>query len=109
MDIIDYHAHLYYPVSEIENAKKVIDKVVENFDFKIGRMWDKPVGPHPVGSCQITVPVKALNHFIPWLMKNRDQYDIFFHANTGDDLFDHTQMVMWLGREHSLNLDLFQS
>lgn len=107
MKIENYHAHLYYPVSRLEEAKLVLNKVAEHFDYPIGRAWDKPVGPHPIGSCQITVPVNELDNFLPWMMENRGEFDVFFHANTGDDLFDHTQLVMWLGKEHTLNLENF--
>lgn len=106
--IDNYHAHLYYPVEKLNEAKKVLEKVGNKFDYPIGRAWDKPVGPHPIGSCQITVPVGELDNFIPWMMDNRGEFDVFFHANTGDDLIDHTQFVMWLGKSYNLNLDMFK-
>ncbi len=108
MKVLDYHAHLYYEFSDIEEAKEVLEKVKSQFDFSVGRVWDRPVGPHPIGSCQITVPVDALNEFIPWMMKERGRFDVFFHANTGDDLLDHTQCVVWMGKEHTLKIDMFK-
>jgi DOPA 4,5-dioxygenase len=33
---------------------------------------------------------------------------VFTHPNTGDDLGDHTQHVIWLGASERLRLDFFQ-
>lgn len=107
MNIIDYHAHLYYDFHDIEEAKIVLEKVKEKFAFALGRAWDRTVGPHPIGSCQISVPVNRLEEFLVWMMEARGKFDVFVHANTGDDLFDHTQCVMWLGKSHKLNIDIF--
>lgn len=107
-EIINYHAHVYYDPSEIPEVNKLLEKVSKTYTFKIGRVWDRPVGPHPVGSCQITVPTEEIWNFIPWLMKERENFDFFIHANTGDDLLDHTQYILWLGKSYELNLELFQ-
>jgi DOPA 4,5-dioxygenase len=41
---------------------------------------------------------------IPWLLENRNGLTVFAHANTGDDLKDHTEHVLWLGPSETLNL-----
>ena len=107
MKIQSYHFHLYYPLDQIERANSLVEKLktIENID--IGRMWEKPVGPHPIGSCQITVYPGDFEKMSNWFLENRDGLDIFVHAVTGDDIIDHTKYVMWIGKEHKLNLQIF--
>ena len=82
MDIDYYHFHLYYQIKDIELASRVRDKISHAFDLKVGRLWDRPVGPHPVGSCQITVPTNLFGKIIEWFLKNRDGVDLFIHPIT---------------------------
>lgn len=107
-----YHFHLYYPVEEIEKAKIVLNKVEneikENLRLEIGRAWDKPVGPHPIGSCQVTVPRESFKEVSEWFLENRDGFDLFIHGVSGDDYKDHTKYVIWMGKEHPLNLEIFK-
>jgi DOPA 4,5-dioxygenase len=44
---------------------------------------------------------------MPWLMVNRSGLTVFVHANTGDNLKDHTEHVIWLGPSEPLNLAAF--
>ena len=37
---------------------------------------------------------------------NRGDVDVFIHPNTGDDLLDHTQHIMWIGESYPLNLSV---
>jgi aromatic ring-cleaving dioxygenase len=100
-----YHAHLYYDETSITFAKSLALEAHESFGIKIGTFHERPVGPHPVWSCQLTVPVKLFGQVIPWLALNRGVLDVFVHPVTGDDIEDHTRHVMWLGRSFPLNLD----
>ena len=34
----------------------------------------------------------------------KDWLDVFVHPNTGDELRDHRDCALWLGRSHALNL-----
>ncbi len=104
----NYHAHIYFTPDQLERAESLVNKIKENFDLEIGRVWNKPVGPHPVGSCQITVPNEAFAQFIPWLMREREGLDIFLHPNSGDDLADHTRYAAWLGKSYALNIGMFE-
>ena len=59
------------------------------------------------GSCQLTVPNEAFGDVAQWLTLNRGVLTIFAHANTGDDLADHTHHVIWFGQSEPLNLSIF--
>jgi DOPA 4,5-dioxygenase len=108
LDIKDWHAHLYYPIEKAPEVVPITQKVTSQFNYPVGTIWDKPVGPHPIGSCQITVPSGELDRFIPWLMLNREFCDVFLHPNTGSDLEDHRDHALWLGKSYKLNLDTFK-
>jgi aromatic ring-cleaving dioxygenase len=100
-----YHAHLYYDETTIELAKSLGARAHELFGIKLGRFHERPVGPHPVWSCQLTVPVPLFAQVIPWLALNRSALNVFVHPVTGDDIADHTLHVMWLGQSFPLLLD----
>jgi aromatic ring-cleaving dioxygenase len=67
-------------------------------------MHDKPVGPHPRGSCQLAFGTDAFGKVMPWLIANRKGLTVFAHAETGDALADHTEHVIWLGPSETLDL-----
>ena len=71
-------------------------------------MHDGPVGPHPRGSCQLTVPAERFGEAAQWLALNRGAFTVFAHACTGDDLADHTDHVIWFGPSEALRLGIFK-
>jgi len=107
--IKDYHAHIYYDASTYDLASKLCDEVGERFGVPVGFKHKQPVGPHPMWSCQITVIPEKFTQVIPWLLLNRKGLTVFVHAETGDDLKDHTEYTMWMGSIELLSLDIFKS
>ena len=104
----EYHFHLYFPLDRYEEAKKVLDGFKGEFSLPVGRQWDRPVGPHPIGSCQITVTSDFFETVVHWFFKHRGGFDVFVHHVSGDDLRDHTDAVMWIGKSHPLKLEMFR-
>ena len=100
-----YHAHLYYNKPNLDEARELRKVIGEKFEVELGRLHEKPVGPHPIWSCQITIPVKRFGEVVPWLALHRGSIDFFIHPVTGNDLDDHTKFVMWLGKSYQLNLE----
>ena len=105
--ISDFHAHLYYDASEVDRAKAVAAAARDKFGVAVGHFHLGPVGPHPRGSCQLTVPPEQFGEFTQWAVLNRDGLTIFAHASTGDDRADHHDHVIWFGRSEPLNLAMF--
>jgi len=102
-----YHAHVYYAADSIDKARALCETARDTFGLEMGRMHERPVGPHPDWSCQLTVPKEKFAEVIPWLALNRAGLTVFVHAETGDDLADHRDHVIWLGPSRDLSLDMF--
>ena len=105
--IRDFHAHIYFDPEEVEQARTLGAAAHEKFGVPEGHYHLRPVGPHPRGSCQLTVPASQFGDVAQWLVLNRGGLTIFAHANTGDDLSDHTEHVIWFGPSEKLNLSIF--
>lgn len=106
--IRDFHAHIYFDPNEVEQARQLGAAASERFGVPQGHYHLRPVGPHPRGSCQLTVPAAQFGEVAQWLTLNRGPLTIFAHANTDNDLADHTQHVIWFGPSETLNLAMFQ-
>ena len=105
--IRDFHAHIYYDPEEVEQAKQLAASVQARFPVAVGHFHLKPVGPHPRGSVQLTVPRDAFGDVGQFLALNRGALTIFAHAETGEDLADHTRHVIWFGESEPLDLSIF--
>jgi len=106
-DVALYHAHVYFAAETVEQARALCESARDRFSIAMGRMHERPVGPHPVGSCQMSVPVDLFALVIPWLNLNRGGLTVFVHPVTGDDLFDHRDAAIWLGDSMTLKLEMF--
>jgi aromatic ring-cleaving dioxygenase len=105
--IRDFHAHIYYDPEDVDAAKELAAAVHQRFPISVGHFHLRPVGPHPRGSVQLTVPSDLFGEVAQFLAINRRPPTIFAHANTGDDLADHTRHVIWFGPSEPLDLSIF--
>jgi len=105
--IQNFHAHIYYDAHEVDRAKALAAAAHAKFGVPIGHFHLGPVGPHPRGSCQMTVPTGQFGDFAQWIALHRAGLTIFAHTTTGDDLPDHTEHVIWFGPSEPLNLAIF--
>jgi aromatic ring-cleaving dioxygenase len=105
--IRDFHAHIYFDADELEKARALGDEAHRLFSIPVGHYHTRPVGPHPRGSVQLTVPAEQFGEVARWLVLNRGGLTIFAHANTGEDLADHTRHVIWFGASEPLDLSIF--
>ena len=107
--ITGWHAHVYFDADQIDRATAVCEAASDRFDIPMGRMHSQPVGPHPTGSCQLSVPPEKFAEVTAWLALNRNGLTIFTHADTGDVMADHTDHVIWLGESQSLRLEVLKN
>ena len=106
--IRDFHAHIYFDAQEVERAKQLAAGVQARFPVAVGHFHLRPVGPHPRGSVQLTVARDLFGDVAQFLVLNRNGLTIFAHAETGEDLADHVQHVIWFGPSESLDLSIFR-
>ena len=105
--IRDFHAHIYYDAAEVDVARALATEAQRRFGVAVGHFHVRPVGPHPRGSCQMTVPTDRFGAVATWLSVNRTGLTIYAHASTGDDRADHTTNVVWFGPSEPLDLSIF--
>lgn len=106
-EIHGYHAHVYYDADSLEQARQLCEEAVRLFGVKMGRMHQRPVGPHPDWSCQLAFGNDGFAAVVPWLALHRDGLVVFIHPDTGDDLRDHRDHAIWMGAVRPLDLSLF--
>jgi DOPA 4,5-dioxygenase len=105
--ILNYHAHIYFDPPELAAAQALAHEARERFGVSVGRFHERAIGPHPRGSCQLTVAPERFGDFAQWAAVNRGELTLFVHATTGDDLADHTRHVIWFGASEALDLSIF--
>lgn len=101
-----WHAHVYFDGASRDAAWALREVIVSALAGRIemGRFHEKPVGPHPMWSYQLAFAPPQFSHVVGWLALNHGAFDVFVHPNTGDELRDHRDSALWLGRSHALNL-----
>ena len=104
--IASWHAHVYFDASTRDAAWSLRETIVVELAglIEMGRFHERPVGPHPMWSYQLAFAPDGFSAVVAWLALNHGSLDVFMHPNTGDDLSDHRDRALWLGRSHVLNL-----
>jgi len=103
--IHSWHAHVYFDAPRRDAAWALREVIVTALPrMEMGRCHERPVGPHPMWSYQIAFAPAQFAHVVGWLTLNRGALDVFVHPNTGEELADHRDRALWLGRSYTLNL-----
>ena len=104
--IQSWHAHVYFDAASRDAAwalREVIAVALVG-RFEMGRFHEQPVGPHPMWSYQLAFSPANFAHVVGWLALNHGALDVFVHPNTDDELRDHRDCAIWLGRSYTLEL-----
>jgi aromatic ring-cleaving dioxygenase len=104
--IASWHAHVYFDAASRDAAREFRDVLTAQFGDRVemGRFHEREVGPHPRWSYQIAFAPTQFSDVVGWLALNHGALDVFVHPNTGDELRDHRDCALWLGRSHQLDL-----
>lgn len=102
-----FHAHIYFDPHEIEQARQFAEAARALTGCGVGRFHEQPIGPHPRGSCQLSMTTAQFANFAPWAASERGSLTIFAHGLSGDDRADHTHHVVWFGPSEPLDLAIF--
>jgi aromatic ring-cleaving dioxygenase len=105
-DIANWHAHVYFDADTRDAAWTLRNEIEARFGdvLQLGRFHERPIGPHPKWSYQLAFDPEHFAAIVAWLTLNHGELDVFVHPNTGDDLRDHRDAAIWIGRSHSLIL-----
>ena len=104
--IDSWHAHVYFDAASHDAAwalRELIEAELAGC-MEMGRFHMKTVGANPMWSYQLAIARADFAHVVGWLTLNHGALDVFIHPNTGDELRDHRDGALWLGRSHVLNL-----
>lgn len=104
--IDSWHAHVYFGADTRDAAWALREVIAIELAARvqIGRFHEKPVGPHPAWSYQLAFDAAEFSHVVSWLSLNHGPLDVLIHPNTGDDLSDHRDGALWLGKSYTLDL-----
>ncbi|KAI0846118.1 DOPA-like domain-containing protein [Daldinia vernicosa] len=112
-----FDIHIYYfqnNESQTQHAKDLWERIRREFpELRIYRLWDKPIGPHPVAMFEVNLFSPAqFGAFIPWLAIYRGPLSVLIHPNTVEDeegveRRNHSQRAIWMGERLPLDLDRF--
>ena len=104
--IASWHAHVYFDATTRDLAYAFRDVVAAQFGDRatVGRFHERPVGPHPLWSFQLAFAPAELADVVSWLTLNHGALDVFLHPNTGDELRDHRDCAIFIGRSYALDL-----
>lgn len=97
-----YHAHVYWSNDEQRSTALSIRQQLTDLDCSLGRVWDEPIGPHPLPMYQVNY-CTTIQESVEQLLTSTG-LTVLLHEDTGDDLRDHTEGARWLGE--TLKLDL---
>lgn len=106
--VLDWHAHVYFDADTLEQARALCLQAAQALPVAVGRMHEKPVGPHPRWSCQLGFAPDDFARVVVWLNLHRNGLTVFVHPNTGDELADHRDRAIWLGDSDALRLGIFE-
>ena len=104
-----YHIHFYCQPSEIPLCKDIREKLVSELSEieGAGTVRNTPIGPHPLPMFEAWFETKHLDTVIRWAMENRQGLSVMIHPLSGNDLADHRDHALWLGKQLPLKLDIF--
>lgn len=106
--ITGFHVHVYFDPSTRATALGVRDGLAERFDVELGRIHDRPMGPHPKSMYQVKFAPSEFSALVQWLMLNHAGLDVLIHPETGDAVADHTEQALWIGQKLDLNIEFLR-
>ncbi len=97
-----YHAHVYFD----EQTKVTGQQLHQQFQHLlaggalpnlvlVGKLFERPVGPHPTPQFELHFLASALPDIVPLLKASG--LTCLVHPLTADDLADHTTLADWIG------------
>ncbi len=108
---MQYHAHVYWK-SDLQREFAIeLYAQLTQLGYKLGRVWDNPIGPHPLPMYQVMYSSNEKTKFEDFLNKNNTCFlSILLHEDVGiDHVKDHTVGARWIGTPLELNLEFLRN
>ncbi|KAF4998975.1 hypothetical protein FGRMN_2774 [Fusarium graminum] len=116
-----FDVHIYYLQTnekQTKYAKELWERIRREFpELRIYKLWDKPIGPHPVAMFEVNIFTPAqFGAFISWLTIWRGPLSALIHPNVipeeganhmASEKRDHLERAIWMGERIPLDLSLF--
>jgi DOPA 4,5-dioxygenase len=102
-----YQGHIYFDPDQLGEEEAFAAAAKARFKLSVGHFHKDPIGPHPRGSCQLSLRPEVFAAFALWAPEARGDLTIFAHGLSGDDRADHTRFVIWFGPSEPLDLSIF--
>jgi DOPA 4,5-dioxygenase len=97
-----YHAHIYYSAEQRAAAETLRDEFGRSPDILfIGRLMDRPVGPHPLPQFEVHFQEPSLARVVAAI--EASGLTALVHPLTDDDVADHTRLARWIGEPLELD------
>lgn len=102
-EIVHFHVHVFFDADSRAQALQLRTDIGARFKVQVGRVFEVPVGPHPLPQYEIGVFADELTPLLSWLMLNRGSLTILLHPNTDQEIADHFDSACWLGTPLTLS------
>src|SRR5437762_6018666 len=97
-----YHAHIYCSPEQRGTAEALQHEFGRSPDILfVGRMMDRPVGPHPLPQFEVHFREQAVDAVVAVI--EASGLTALVHPLTNDDLADHTNLARWIGQPLALD------
>ena len=104
--ILGFHCHVYFGPDTVARARALCEAAALRFPLKMGRVHERPLGPHPDWSCQLAFKPALFGEVVPWLAMHRGGLVVFIHPISDNDLVDHRDRALWMGAVRQLDLSV---
>lgn len=95
-----YHIHVYFPLQQQDKAQ-ALNEIIRQERQDVLRVFPlvcKLIGPHKMPMFELHVE-SISDEFIAWLDTIRGGFSVLIHPVSENELRDHTERAIWLGRE----------
>lgn len=112
-EIKEYHFHVYYYQTNATSRSKALalrDDILrltrEGYFHAVplATFNDVPRGPHPIGSYEVWCPRERFSRTYSYFALNRGELSVLIHPLTREEVKDHSERAVWLGKSFGLDL-----
>lgn len=109
-----FHSHVYYTTETKQQAFELHKKITEHFlkqgsSVEMKPLIDRCLGPHTLWMFEFNFNADLFSEAFSFLCEHRQGLSVLIHPISGNEILDHTDYAMFLGRKEALNLSVLKS